>query len=272
MKVQKSISNILILTCIISILISCTKDNPAFIETPENTDIITGRTIRYTVVVLSAEEMSYKTNAGIEKVSVTLVMNDSVYSDTTDINGYATFNNVAAGYVSVSIKSPEFTDAELLVDLTTNDSLYDATNIRNATTKIALLPILSKKKSKISGKAFADTDLTQSGFESAPAGINVTAIIPASSLINFVEHQGSGRIENMFYTETTYFATTNSQGEYSLRMPSIPNGLKVIVTADDFRADQILSNSEKIEKVYTAVYDTVTSFPGLNKILDINYK
>ncbi len=257
-----------LISIIVLMLFSCTKENPKFAEK----EPLKAGTFRYTVAVLSAEDLSYKTTSGLANIIVSVLINDSVYVDTTDINGYAIFNNVPKTYIPVSIKSDDYFGAELLINLNISDSISGTEIVTNVTTKIALLPIKSEKSGKISGKTTAELDLTNNVSETAPSGIKVSARIPASSLQNFVEHQGFGYIEDVFYNKTTFFAETNSQGEYSLEIPAIPNGLKILLTADDFRYNQIQSNSQTIDKVFKAPVDTLIIYSDLSKISDIKYR
>jgi len=264
MTTKKLISFILIVFCIF-LLFSCTKENPLFEKQTEEGTFI------YSIKVLNAEDLIYKTESGLENIEVSISINDSVYTDTTNAEGFVTFFNVPQTYIPVSVKNKAYTGAEILVNLNL-DSAFQNKGIVYVSTKIALLPLKSEKPAKISGKILADLNLTNSELETYSNPINISANIPANSLKNFVEQQGFGKIEEIFYSNSSFFTKSNSSGEYSFEIPAIPNGLDIIISGDDFRSNQTGADGKITEKVFENKPDTIKIYPNITKIHDIIYK
>jgi len=247
---------------------ACTKDvdEPA----PNPTDNIQGRTVRYTVLVVSGTNTTFKSTQGLDSAIVSLVMNDSIYSTATDTNGLATFDNLAAGVLAVTIDYPEHTRVNLVVDLSApSDIGYDANNLRNASTMVALFPLNGEGTATISGRLFADLDLTSAGLETVSAGIKVSSLIESEQLINYVNHTGDGEILSISYEDATNNTVSDANGDYSIMVPATAAGLKIVIRPDDFVHDQIDATGNPQRKVFHADADTVTVYSGVNLFRDI---
>ncbi|NJO89734.1 MAG: hypothetical protein HC831_12880 [Chloroflexia bacterium] len=222
--------------------IACTKANeepePA---PPSKEDNISGKTVRYTVLVVPGGGTSFKSTMGIDSAIVSLVMNDSIYSVATDTTGLATFNNLAAGIVAVNIRYPEHTTANMVVDLSAaiDSGEYDSNNLRNASTMVALFPLTGPGTATISGRTLADLDITNGTLENAPNSLQITSYIEPTQLVSYVNHTGDGEILSIAYEQTINYTTTDTNSDYSIVVPATGSGLKIVITADDFVYDQV---------------------------------
>ena len=265
---NKAVHFIFFILLVLVLFNSCTKD----VEQPQPSpaDRISGRTVRYTVLVVSGANTTFKSTQGVDSALVSLVMNDSIYSIATDTNGLAAFNNLAAGVAAVTIKYPNYTSANLIVDLSApNDTGYDANNLRNASTMVALFPLSGEGTAIIKGRLFADLDLTQNGLETAPTGIKVSTIIESNQLVNYVNHKGNGEILNISYENTLNSTFTDNNSDYSINVPATASGLKIIIRPDDFVYDQINTLGNPQRKIFHADNDTVNVISGVSLFKDI---
>ncbi len=251
--------------------LACTKANeePAP-EPPSKKDNISGKTVRYTVLVVSGGGTSFKSTMGIDSAIVSLVMNDSIYSVATDTTGLATFNNLAAGIAAVNIRYPEHTAANMVVDLSAaiDSGEYDSNNLRNAATMIALFPLTGPGTATISGRTLADLDITNGTLESAPNGLQITSYIEPNQLVNYVNHTGDGEILSIAYEQTINYTTTDANSDYSIAVPATASGLKIVVTADDFVYDQVTAGGPQ-RKIFKAIPDTIQTISGGNYFTDL---
>ncbi len=261
----------IILVIISTIMSACTKPNEEpVIEQKE--DDIRGRRVRYTVMVVNPAPDDMAANAGIYGAMVSLVMNDSVYNVATDSSGIAKFNNLAAGMLAVRITHPKYSTINMIVDITSQKKAdeYDAENIRNASTMVTIFPVEGEAMATVSGRAIAELDLTNEGLEPAIEGLKVSAYIAHKQLINYVNHQGSGKIISIVCGASIKDAFTDDKGNYSIKVPASKDGLKVVLLADDFAYSQKSVDGEK-RLVYKAKNDTVTVFSGMKRVHDIRY-
>jgi hypothetical protein len=255
--------------------LACTKSNEEpEPEPPSKKDNISGKTVRYTVLVVPGGGTSFKSTMGIDSAVVSLVMNDSVYSVATDTTGLATFNNLAAGIVAVNIRYPEHTTANLIVDLSavTDSGGYDSNNLRNAATMVALFPLTGAGTASVSGRTLAELDATTPGvLENALPGLQVNSYIESDQLINYVNHTGDGEILSLSYEQVVNQAFTDANSDYSLTIPATGSGLKVVLVANDFYYDQITVGGPQ-RKVFKAVSDTINAVSGVNYIVDLFFE
>ncbi len=268
---KKDLSLILFLLSVILLSNACTKD--VEVPTPDPADRISGRTVRYTVLVVSAANTTFKSTQatqGIDSAIVSLVMNDSIYSIATDTNGLAAFNNLAAGVAAVTIDYPNHTRANMVVDLSApSDTGYDATNLRNASTMVALFPLNGNGTATINGRLFADLDLTTAGLENAPVGIKVSTLIESDQLVNYVNHTGDGEILSISYENAANSTVSDANSDYSIIVPASASGLKIVIRTDDFVYDQIDAGGIPQRKIFHADADTITTISGVMQFRDI---
>lgn len=253
------------------IFAACKKANEEPEPIPPSSDNISGKTVRYTVLVVPAGGTSFKTISGIDSAIVSLVMNDSIYNMKTDTNGLASFNNLAAGIAAVTVRYTNHTTANLIVDISAkSDTGYDSNNLRNAATMVALFPINGEGTATISGRTFADLDLLTAGLENAPSGIKVSCYLEPSQLINYVNHSGDGEILSISYEMTTANALTDANSDYTITVPAAGSGLKIVLTADDFQYNQNTAGGA-LRKVFKPITDTILVVSGINYFYDILY-
>jgi hypothetical protein len=253
------------------ILTQCAKEN--IVPKPNYTDGLLGRRVRYTIMAVSGDNFA-KSEKSLVSATVSIVMNDSVYSVKTDSSGIATFNNLAAGNLNVRISKPDFTTAVYTVDLSLgNDSVtnFDTQNLRNASSIICLFPTSGNGTAEIRGKAFADLDLTLSGFEFVQSGIGISATLLPVSVENFTNHTGGGHILNLYYENASVSGEIQSNGDFSLTVPAASAGLDIILRAEDFAFDQKISATEFHRKIFSFVPDTLKVYPNFVKLKDCVY-
>lgn len=263
----------IILFCLILFLaLACTKPNEEKPKKPENENV-GGRKVVYTVMVLKPDGESWENSKGIDSAVVSLVMNDSVYNKATDAKGIAKFANLASGIVAVKITHPKYATTSMMVDISARDSSekYDSKNIRNAATMVSMLPTEGENMATISGKALAELDLTNTDFEFAPEGIQISSYIEQKQLLKYVNQKGDGQIISISCQSKTQKTTTGANGGFSIKVPASQTGLKVVLVADDFAHQQISSSGTK-RHVYKAIYDTVSVVSGMKHVADIKYK
>ncbi len=262
---------LLALFTLICLFIACTRDiePPAPASTKDN---ISGKTVRYTVLVVPGGNTAFKSVSGIDSAIVSLVMNDSIYSVATDTNGLAAFNNLAAGVAALTINYSNHTTVNLAVDLSApKDTGYDSNNLRNASTMVALFPLSGEGTAKINGRIFAELDLTIAGFEIAPVGLKVTSSLESSQLVDYVNHTGNGEILDISYEQAINSTNTDANGDYSITVPATASGLKIVIITDDFVFDQITGAATTQRKTYSAVPDTVSVISGITYFRDVFY-
>ncbi|OQX98014.1 MAG: hypothetical protein B6I20_11595 [Bacteroidetes bacterium 4572_117] len=249
---------------------ACTKEVEP--PVPASSDNISGKTVRYTVLVVPGGNTSFKSVSGVDTAIVSLVMNDSIYSVATDTNGLAAFDNLAAGVAAVTVTYKNHTTAKLIVDLSApNDTGYDSNNLRNAATMVPVFPLSGKGTATIKGRVFAELDLSSAGIENAPTGTKITSLLESLQLLGYVNHTGDGEILDIAYNEAVYSTNTDINSDYSITVPATASGLKIVINADDFDYEQITGVGTIQRKTYSALSDTVSVFSGVTYFRDIIY-
>ncbi len=259
-----------LLSIIAIIFAACTKEN---VTTTPYSDSISGVRIRYVVNVLDGSVSAGKSIMPIDSTTVCVVVNDSIYETPVDENGIAIFNNLFAGNAIVKVKCEGYTTANLIVDLkampdTTN--IYDASNRRIVSSLIHIFPIEGESMAKVSGKVYADLDLTDGDFELVSENINIRTLVNTHDLYKFVDHDCSGGIVSLSY-EGLFYNTSNLSGNYSINVPAALVGLEYIISADDFDYLQQITPTETSRKVFSFSADTISVQTGGNYIKDLFY-
>lgn len=263
---------IILIACgIILILASCTKEN---ISDEPYSDSINGVRIRYVVNILDGSASAGKSIMPIDSTTVCVVVNDSVYETPVDENGIAIFNNLFAGNATVKVKCEGYTTANLIVDLkampdTTN--IYDASNRRVVSSIIHIFPTEGESMANISGKIFADLDLTDSDYETVTKNLNIRAVVNPQDLYRFVDHDCSGGIIDLSY-EGLFYSGANTSGNYNISVPAALVGLEYIISADDFDYLQQTTPTTTERKVFKYSADTITVQTSGNYIHDLYYE
>jgi len=271
MKKRSIIAGIVLMGMVSLFVIACKKENIQEKPAIDPNESVSGRKIKYTVLVVHAEN-STKSIKEIDSAIVSLAMNDKIYSMPTDTNGMAVFNNIVSGTAAVSIRMKNHTTANLIVDLyARNDSSYDASNIRNASTMVALFPITGIGTARVKGIAFAELDLTNSTREFVPSGIGLQARIETNQLLNYFNHSGEGKILSAQYENVIISSLINSAGAYELNVPASARGLKIILNGDDFDYLRKLNTTDVSRTIYSLKPDTILVYSNRIKIRDLNY-
>ena len=269
-KIAIARRNLLLLLLIIFGIFACKKENLPPIS---YSDYISNQTIRYTVLVVPAGNAGFKSFPNnTDTAFVSLAMNGKIITVAADKNGLATFNNLAAGNAAVTVRYPNHCTANLIVDLRARaDTLIDNNNLRNASTIVALFPYSGPGTATVSGKIQADLDLTISGLENGPANLKVYSIIDPSQYLNFVKQEGDGEIKTLVYEHIINQTNTLANGDFTFSVPAAGSGLKLILTADDFVYDQVVSPGVNQRKIFRPNADTITTFSGFNHMADLKF-
>lgn len=262
---------ILLFSLVCFVFFSCKKENVA---TSEYSDSISGVRIRYIISVVDGSTVSTKSEAAIQSAVVCMVVNDSVYETQVDKNGIAVFNNLFAGNAIVQVKCEGYTTANFVVDLRAKpdvSNIYDATNCRLVSDIISIFPTAGESLANVSGRIYADLDLTSAGDELVPNSLNVRAFVNPEDLYKFVEHEGSGNILDLSY-DGFLVSTASQSGTYSLSLPASANNLQYVISADDFEFQRQINSTETERTVYSFINDTILVQTSGNYILDLNFE
>ncbi len=255
----------------ILIFVSCTKEN---VTSTPYADDVSGVRIRYVVNIVDGAHSVGKNASDINNAIVAVVVNDSVYETPVDENGIAIFNNLFSGNAIVKVSCDGYTSANLIVDLkampdTTN--IYDATNRRIVSSIINIFPTEGESLASISGKLFADLDLTDGDLETISESINIRANVNSEDLYKFVDHDCSGGIIDLSY-EGFFYSAANSSGDYNLSLPAAAMGLEYVVSADDFDYLQQITPTTTARKIFRLEPNTLSVQTGGSYVLDLIFE
>lgn len=233
---------------LILIIGACKKENVPEAEPVSATDVLSGRQVKYTILVVSEESAT----KGLAAARVALSVNGAINQQETDSTGQAVFYNLAPGVAAVTIERDSFMTVNYTVNLYQNqpDSLYDASNIRSASTMVMLLPLYSANNAELRGHIFADLDLTLGGLEEVTEPLNIYAQIEQSQLANLVNHSGDGEMLRVVYENSRFQTTYNPANGYSISLPALFSGLNYEIVADDFEYNQQINATTTQRKIY----------------------
>lgn len=262
---------ILLFSLVCIAFFSCKKEN---VTISEYSDSISGVKIRYIVSVVDGSTVSAKSESAIQSAVVCMVVNDSVYETQVDNNGIAVFNNLFAGNAIVQVKCDGYTTANFVVDLRAKpdtSNVYDATNRRLVSDIISIFPTTGESLANVSGRIYADLDLTSAGDELVPNSINVRAVVNPEDLYKFVEHEGSGNILDLSY-DGFLVSTASQSGTYSLSLPASATNLQYVISADDFEFQRQINPTETERTVYSFINDTISVQTSGSYIHDLYFE
>lgn len=235
--------------------------------------------ITYAVHVVPVNEKSYLKSSisnfekdSTDSVMVTVSQWGKVITKRADRSGMVVFNDLRTGSVSVSVESPNYSNVDLIAEIIperdSNVLRYYGV-VRYAAT---LVPVFSIKNNlaTISGKVTLDSDLTNKTPEAA-SNIDVVGLIDVSNNLfknNYIFDFGNddygyytrdldsdaevsivgfeyykyytGKIRQMAYSNTEYKTKTDSLGNFSIKVPSSPDGLPVKISVSEFTTNQKL--------------------------------
>jgi len=262
---------IILFTLLTVFTISCKKENIKP-EAPE--DSISGRKIRYTIMVLDGSQNVNKAIT-LDSTKVSLVLNDSIYTKIIDPTGIVTFDYLFAGNAVVKISCEGYTTANYIVDLTAKPdttNIYDSNNLRIVSSMISIFPTQGNGTAKITGRAFADLDLTNAELETIPANTRISARINVENIEQYINHSASGGILKFSYDNVNVDTLTNVSGDYEIAIPASLNGLQVIINADDFVYNQQITPTQTQRKIFSLQADTINVYSGSLKIKDLLFE
>jgi hypothetical protein len=214
----------------------------------------------YTILVVNASQSTTlksteEVNSVISGASVTITQEGVVKTDSTDASGMVVFSKLKAGTVAVTIKKTGYSEVYLVANL-------DAGNVAGGTKASNLIPMIpvTGVTGLIRGQVSYESDLTNKAKEIA-ANVKVIATVDASSPALSGIKQGV--IEQISYSGLSLEATTNTNGEYEMVVPSTADGLVYEVKVSDFEDDQtIYMNTYNGEEI-TAAADVEKSIPTI---------
>lgn len=303
---MKFLKSLLFFAAMSIAIISCSDDKDQVVVN-ERPDI--DRKIDYTILVVAGEtSSSLKSANGANLAKVTVSVNGSTVTKTTDVSGQATFNGLTAGTAAVTVTMDGHTTVNYLVDLHHTDTVnYDNEKSRIAASKVVLLPTSGTGMVTLTGQVRAQLNIaivynswstnnssyTQSPeLENVPAGTIITATIDQDDLENYVTMEMGGEIISATYENVSFTTTVDANGNYSFSLPSTAQGLNVniypnkfesLVTYSAFTRDgngavqsnQITNNYILQDKTQRNIFSnggfTVKMITGKNEIQDIIY-
>ena len=266
----------LIIACAVFGLTSCQKDTTDSKTTTTTKDRANiNRTVNYTVLVVAGEATltsSEKSAKGATGASVTVSVAGAVVNKTTDASGQATFAGLTAGRAAVTVKLADHTTANFTVDLFHTDTIdYDNQSLREAATKVILLPTTGTGMVTVSGIVYLQSNIkvkflpwsvgnsayTQSPeFELAPVGTIVTATVSSSSLNNLVTNLKGGAVTNITLENCSFTGTVGPDGSYSVSIPTTSNGVSSTISASSLAVNVSYSaNTVNSDGTYSADID-----------------
>ncbi|MDD2635558.1 MAG: hypothetical protein PHW82_08680 [Bacteroidales bacterium] len=264
-------NTIITLILLILVFLGCKKAN---VSDAPYIDSIGGVKIRYIVSVVDGSNTISKTSSSIKNATVCVVVNDSIYETPVDENGIAIFNNLFAGNTIVQVKCDGYTTANLIVDLRAmpdTSHIYDATNRRLVSSIVSVFPTNGETLANISGKIQAELDLTNTELETVTNNLVVRANVIAADLYDYVNHDCSGGILDLNYSDFI-ITSSNSSGNYSMKVPASAKGLRYIINADDFEYLQQITPSDIKRKIYNLKADTIVVQAGGSYVKDLIYE
>lgn len=249
---------IYIIIAIVS-FISCTKENDIYNEEQESY-----KGFKYRILLKDVS----KPNANLEGLEIKMELNDSTYVLIADTSGMAWADNVSNGYAIVSFENQFYTDVHYMVDFYENPS----ENNKTPMTEISLIPIDNDNKASISGKLYADLDLTNPGYEELISDISIYAKIIENDMNQLIYHNGKGIIRELNYPDLIQTYNNNGVGEYSFSFPALLNGFRIELTSDDFEYNQVIEANNVQRKVFSLRSDTIKIFKMRDQINDLIFE
>jgi len=229
-------------------------------DTAYNMDITKKDTIKvnYSLIVLSADKSMMKSTSGLDGATVIVTGNGTSVTATTDANGMVNFKNLPSGQINVVVKKTDYSTANLVVELGTNAGTE---KIRSASSIISLFNTSATAMKTISGKAYADLNVTitteswskfnnglteNNTLEFVPNGTKIYATVTQNALLSYVSTTGDGAITKVAYEMNQFEATVGANGSYSISVPFSQKGLEFDITPAEFQSN--ITYSAKVLK------------------------
>jgi hypothetical protein len=208
--------------------------------------------IEYSVKVFNASENSTAgstaksaNDAGLTGVVVTIAQYGNTVTDTTDAAGLAVFEDLRVGAANVTVTADGYTDVSFVADITPNDAANStASNKYYMASSIAVFALEGPTNATLTGRMTLETDLTNKAPEIA-SNITVSAYIDVNNaaFAKYIMRNGTdymATIQQISYEVYQTPAVTNEQGEYSISVPSSPDGVPYQIKVSDFATNQSL--------------------------------
>lgn len=217
--------------------------------------------VNYSVVVVNGSASSFFSQGrtsgtqNLDGATVSVSQFGTVYSETTDATGIASFKGFLRGAIVVSVVRDGFTSLNYVAHvpgdiLTTTGTKTELGNM------VPIFELSGENTATVSGKLTVDTDLTNKISEAVPEGTTITAAIDASDpgfADKFFKKDVVGDNANP-YTANIYSAvynsnvigSTNADGEYTITIPSAVDGLPMKFAYSQIAASQKLFESSDL--------------------------
>jgi hypothetical protein len=223
-----------------------------------------------TVGILNKQHLkSAEAIKGLSGAVVSISQYGVIQTKTTDETGIVTFDNLRIGSISVSIKKDNYTAVNYIAELIPQgctDSIYNYTNVRRQCATIVPIFSLTDNLSKISGKITVESDLTNLAPENAE-NVEVIANIDVTDPYfteKFLEYNTgdflTGRISQIAYDNIITRAISDANGNYTINVPSAPNGLPIKISVSEFALNQTLLMNTVNDQPVTGVQSIRTIF------------
>ncbi len=118
------------------------------------------------------------------------------------------------------------------------------------------------KKATITGFVYADLDLTEAGFEYAPAGTKISAWIDTEEL--YLNPDPA-----VTYPKKYYETTVGGDGKFTLTIEVGNNPVNVHIEPGDFWYDQEVDVDTYETKIYSMGEISIVAFQGQTQIVDL---
>lgn len=240
---------------------SCTDKNESFFPAPIDEDAISGKTIKYTIQLVSAANSGSDVFT-LNKAKVFLVMNDSVYAEMADSSGIVSFGNLADGLINVRIVHQNFYTFNYLLNLKASDSIsYESGNFRNVASLVRMLPKADLISAQLSVKLLADLNETNTTLEFAPLNTGVSAFLSDSVQMALASVSAKSTILEAWLEMPTFYAQSDAQGELTLQLPVSSQGLEYNIVCEDFYANYTNTAGESENALFISYVQTKKVYP-----------
>jgi hypothetical protein len=218
---------------------------------------------------------SDKSVNGLTGATVSVSQHGKVMTQTTGVSGIAVFYDLRVGTVSVNVTATNYSTIDYIAEIKpeTESNVNDYYEVlRYAATMVPMFS-LTQGLATIKGKITYETNLTNIAPENAK-GVAVIGLIDTDNphFVNnfFNDIYGSelnkynAKIVQAAFTGLLDTAITDTQGFYTLKLPSTADGLCVKIDVSDIAADQQLLVSPVNGQDVNGVQTIRTIFAGLD--------
>ncbi len=225
-----------------------------------------GGVVRYAVNVVSSEDAgATKSALLLDDVDVTVSQNGVTQTKKT-AKGTVVFEDLRIGTVAVTLSKTNFTDVSYVANIVFPDdpelSAQDVVRmVRDAATQVMMFS-LTQGLATIKGVVTYEGNLVNDSSEFA-SGAEVIATMNVPNLAGknlWTQGNVPGGIVSIAYSNAALRATTNANGEYEIKVPSMAGGIDYKVEVSDFVKNQQLLMNTLNQKIVQGVQTIRTSF------------